>query len=1055
MDNRVLLSSFGFMQFIFCACKKFFKLKSAILLGLPCCTKKLLMKKANFLFICFIFPVFAFSQDLISQGKSERLFKSGIDLMEHGEYGAARIAFSDFLSNSVQPDLKRGEAEYYQAFCALNLYHPDGEKLIENFVVQNANHPRSTTAYYDLANFFYNEKNYVRATSYFGKTDFIALGAEQQNSGRFKWGYSLFNQKKLKEALDQFNFIKTQGGQYGPASSYYAGFIEYSQGEYAIALTDLQRAEQSPAYASIVPYLIANLYYKQRNYNQLLSYVSTIKSKENLTNAEEISLLSAEASFKKADYKSALDGYQDYLEVKEDKSDKGVLFRAGYSAMSVGQDEVAMDWLKQSALDSDSIGFYSSYFLGSLYLKKQQKNLALTAFDNSRKFGSDKKMVEESTFQVAKISYDLALPDKAISEFEKFVINFPSSVHIGEVKELLSHAYLNANNYNKAIEYIESFPTRNQNLDRAYQKATLLKGIELFNKEEYPTAVQLFEKSLKFPIDQKYVAEASFWCGEAYSIGRKYEPAIGHYQTIIGLTGFQNDELVAKVRYGMGYAYFNLQQYDRSLFNFKEFAGKSTKANPNYSDGVIRLADCYYVTKVYADALTNYKKAIQLNSIDGDYAHLQTGVIFSIQRKFVEAATELDLVVRNYPQSRFLDEALYQRAELDFVQGNYSASVSGYSKLIGISKSSRFLPYGYLRRAASYYNLKDFNKTSDDYIAIIEKFPAHPLTNEVLLPLQESLNLAGRNAEFDKYMTQFKTANPGAKGIEIVEFESAKTLYFNQDYTKAIQSLGNYISSYPESPRLSEAKYYQAESFYRLKDLPKALEIYVVLKEDQEFSFANKVTARIAELEFKQGHYEKAIPEFHRLAKIATTKKEQYNAWSGLMESHYFLAQYDSSVFYAQEIIKNGNVNASAQNKASVYIGKSAMAQGDYETAKDEFINTLNTAQDEFGAEAKYLLAEIFYLNKEHKQSNEVLVELKSSFAAYTEWVGKAFLLMADNYEAMGEIFQARGTLKSLVENFPLQNVKAQATERLKRIEDAELKKQTQLDQDTTDNQKN
>ena len=843
------------------------------------------MKKANFLFICFIFPVIAFSQGLISQGKSERLFKSGIELMEHGEYGAARIAFTDFISNSPQQDLKRGEAEYYQAFCALNLYHPDGEKLIENFVNQNANHPRSATAYYDLANFFYNEKNYVRATSYFGKTDFIALSAELQNSGRFKWGYSLFNQKKLKEALDEFNFIKAQGGQYGPASSYYAGFIEYSQGDYAIALTDLQRAEQSPAYASIVPYLIANLYYKQRNYNQLLSYVATIKSKENLTNAEEISLLSAEASFKKADYKNALDGYQDYLEAKEDNSDKGVLFRAGYSAMSIGQDEAAMDWLKQSALDSDSIGFYSSYFLGSLYLKKQQRNLALIAFDNSRKFSSDKRMVEESTFQVAKISYDLALPDKAIGEFEKFVIDFPSSVHIGEVKELLSHAYLNANNYNKAIEYIESFPTRNQNLDRAYQKATLLKGIELFNKEEYSTAVQLFEKSLKFPIDQKYVAEASFWCGEAYSIGRKYEQAIGHYQTIIGLTGFQNDELVAKVRYGMGYAYFNLQQYDRSLFNFKEFASKSTKANSNYSDGIIRLADCYYVTKVYPDALTNYKKAIQLNSADGDYAHLQTGVILSIQRKFVEAAAELDLVVKNYPQSRFLDEALYQRAELDFVQGNYSASVSGYSKLIGVSKSSRFLPYGYLHRAASYYNLKEYNKTSDDYISIIEKFPAHPLTNEVLLPLQESLNLAGRATEFDKYMTQFKTANPGAKGIEIVEFESAKTLYFNQDYTKAIQSLGNYISSYPESPRLSEARYYQAESFYRLKDSPKALEIYVVLKEDQEFSFANKVTARIAELEFKQGHYEKAIPEFHRLAKIATTKKEQYNAWSSFSTS--------------------------------------------------------------------------------------------------------------------------------------------------------------------------
>lgn len=1045
------------MHFIFCvtAWSKFFKLKSTILFGFSCFTKKFLMKRTTFLFICLGFSTLALSQDLLSQSKSERLFKKGIDLMEHGEFGAARETFSNFLSITSQQDLKRGDAEYYRAFCSLNLYNADGEKLIENFIVQNTNHPKSATAYYDLANFFYNEKNYARASGYFGKADFIGLSAEQQNSGRFRWGYSLFSQKKLKEALDEFNFIKAQGGQYGPASSYYAGFIEYGQGDYDIALVDMKRAEQSPAYASIVPYLIANLYYKQRNYDQLLSYVSSLKSKENLTNAEEISLLSAEASFKKSDYKNALEGYQDYLEGRAGNIDKGVLFRAGYSAFSIGQDDTALDWLKQSALDNDSIGFYSSYYLGSIYLKKQQKPFALIAFDNARKLKSDKRMVEESTFQVAKISYDLALPDKAISEFEKFVNDFPSSIHTTEVKELLSHAYLNANNYNKAIEYIESFTKRNQNLDRAYQKATLLKGIELFNKEEYSLAVQFYEKSLKYPIDQNYMAEASFWCGEAYSIGRKYEQAAEQYQSIIGLINFQNEELVAKARYGLGYAYFNLQQYDRSLFNFKEFVNKSTKANPNYADGIIRLADCYYVTKSYPDALANYKKAIQFNSVDGDYAHLQTGVILGIQRKYVEAAAELEHVIKNYPQSRFIDEVLFQRAQLDFEKGNYSASVAGYSKLINSSKSSRFLPYGYLRRAASYFNLKDYNKTSNDYISIIEQFPAHPLANEVLLPMQEALNLAGRTGEFDKYLSQFKTANPGAKGIEIVEFESAKNLYFSQDYTKAIQSLGNYVSSNPESPRLAEAKYYQAESFYRLKDVPKALEIYYALKADQTFSFANKITARIAELEFRQGRYEKAIPEFHRLAKIATNKKEQYNAWSGLMESHYFLAQYDSSVFYAQQIIANGNVNASAQNKASVYIGKSAMAKGDYETAKDEFIHTLNTAQDEYGAEAKYLLAEIFYLNKDHKQCYETLVDLNSVFSSYPEWVGKSFLLLANSYEATGEMFQAKATLKSVIENSPLQHIKDQAKEHLKRIEDAALKKQTELSQDTTDNQKN
>ncbi len=203
MVYRNLLIKFESMLVIFWvkAWHKFFKLKSAIFLRFFCCTKKPLMRKSAFLFICFIFPIAVLSQDLLSQQKSERLFKHGIDLMEHGEFGAARQSFSDFLTSSLQADLKRGDAEYYQAFCSLNLYHTDGEKLIEDFITQNANHPKSATAYYDLANFFYNEKNYVRASSYFGKADFIALSAEQQNAGRFKWGYSLFNLKRLKEAL--------------------------------------------------------------------------------------------------------------------------------------------------------------------------------------------------------------------------------------------------------------------------------------------------------------------------------------------------------------------------------------------------------------------------------------------------------------------------------------------------------------------------------------------------------------------------------------------------------------------------------------------------------------------------------------------------------------------------------------------------------------------------------------------------------------------------------------------------------------------------------------
>lgn len=1011
------------------------------------------MKSYTILLASLLVAITSYSQNLLSQQQAERKFTQGLELLDHKQYGAAREVFSEFIATTSPSEGRRVDAEYYVALCALNLFHGDAEKQIETFIENHATHPKSITANYDIANFYYSEKNYKKSSLFYSKVDFEGLSVEQQNYGRFRWGYSLFNLKSLKDALIQFNAIKSIGGLYGPAASYYAGFIEYSQAEYAAALTDLKRAEQNEAYAKVVPYMIANVYNKQKDYDALLAYVKVIEGKTDISNKEEIALLAAEAYYKKGDLKSALIGYNQYLTGREEKADKAVLLRAGFVAYTLGEDVIAMKYLKSSFADTDSVGFYSSYYLGALYLKQNQKPMALTAFDIARKFKFDQKLVEESTYQFAKISYDMGKPDQAISEFEKMLITFPKSSHADEIKELLSQAYVNASNYNKAIEYIEALPRKSPAIERAFQKATMLKGIELFNKEDYPAAVEFFEKSLKYPVDQAYVAEASLWNGEAYSIGKKYEQAAENYLRIIGIGALSNPDVILKARYGLGYAYYNLQQYDRALFNFKEFVNKSSSTQANLADGILRLADCYYVSKSYSEALANYKRVTQMTSPDVDYAHLQAGIILGINSKYPEAIVELDRVIKNYPKSSVYDEALFRRAQLDFEQGNYAVAVEGYTKLILHNPSSRFAPYAFTRRAASYYNLKAFDKTAQDYITVIENYPNHPAGSDIILQLQEALNLTGRSAEFDKYFSQVKNANPDAKGIESVEFESAKNLYFNQDYQRAIQRLASYADSYPESPRVNEAKYYEGESYYRLKDYDKALIVYEKIASDKSFLFANKVIGRLAELEFKLARFDKAIPHYHQLAKLASNKKEQYTAWSGLMESHYLLAQYDSSAQYAQIILEKGNVNAGAQNKASLYLGKTAMAKGDYDLAQDEFLNTLNSAQDEYGAEAKYLLGEIQYLNKQHKQCYETLISLNSDFAAYPEWVGKSFLLLADNYLAMGDSFQAKGTLNSLIDNFPKEDIKVIAREKFKKImSEEEVIKQKQLKADSVDN---
>ena len=1007
------------------------------------------MKISIFVLCLCVLSTAGIAQHQLSQTKAERLYQKGTDLVVHENYGAARKVFADFLQEASATDPRRSEAEYYVAFSALSLNHTDGEKLIDEYINHYPSSPKAATAYYDLAIFFYNDNKFTKATQYFKKVDFPALTQNQQMEGHFKWGYSYFNQRQLEEALEQFNFVKNQSNAWSPAANYYAGFIEYSKGQYPEALTDLRKAEAHPSYASIVPYLVANVYYKQKRYDELLAYTAGLKNKTGLQNAKEISMLSAEAHYFKGDYQKAAEAYEGFLTQNPGAPEGSLLFRAGYSNYALNQNTKAITYLSKAAASKDSVSFYASYYLGILYLKSGEKPLALNAFDYSRRVPGDQKLAEEGAFQYAKVSYDLGRTDQAITEFEKFLATFRGSSHANEVREMLAQAYVSGNNFHKAIEYIEALPSKNPQIQQAYQKATYLMGAELFNKNNYTDAVLYFEKSLQYPRDAAYVALASLWAGESYSLLRKPEDAIRHYQKVVTLGNQVDADVVSRTRYGMGYAFYNLQNFERALFNFREYTTRAGRNSPNYVDALIRMADCYYVDKQYDAAINAYGNARNLGSPDNDYILLQTGMINGIKQNYSESRNNFTTLIQNYPKSTYRDEAFFQRAQFDIEQGNYQASVDGLSQLIREGSHSKFLPYAYMRRASAHYNLKQYDRTISDYTTVIRQFPNHPLAQEALLPLQEALTLAGRSAEFERHLAQYKRANPDNKGLEAIEFETAKNAFFDQQYPTALITFTNFVNAYPQSTRLQEARYYIAESYFRMKDYAKALPLYEALAADNNFSLGNRVVARAADIHLRNKNYKSAINHFHRLERLATNKAEQYNAWAGLMDAFFLLAQYDSSDVYARIIVERGATNAGGQNKASLYLGKSAFERGDLETAKDEFLNTLNTAQDEFGAEAKYLLARILYDQKEYKHSYETLLDLTEDFAAYDEWVGKAFLLMADNFLAMDQVFQARATLQSLVDNFPLQHIKDAASSKMKDIDRAEAEKKTRLEADT------
>lgn len=1002
------------------------------------------MKNLFLLFLILFFFNNLYSQGTITENNPDNLFLTGIELLDKEKYGAARHTFEQYLLNAKSDDVRATEASYYVAYSALRLYHTDGEKLVENFIYNHENHPKALLAYFEMGNFYFREKNYSKAIKYLEKVNLDGLSKNQKLETQFKIAYSHFTRKDFEKALAQFNQLKASENRYTYAASYYAGFIEYRNGDYETALRDLKRAEGNESYAAVVPYMITNVYYRQKDYDNMLKYAETAVKRPNVQNEEEIYLLIGEAYYRMGKYDIAAENFEDYLENKRGRPDADVLYRIGYSQYMSGKNENAINNLKQVAAVGDTLGQFASYYLGELYVKEGNKVFATTAFDVASKQNFVPEIKEQALFKLGKVNYDIGKYDDAISILHSYLKNYPSSKNSTEANDLLSEAYLNSNNYAQAIKHIEGLPQKSDRVKQAYQKVTFFKGTEYFNNAKFYNAVQMFEKSLEYPLDKSFVVMAHFWSGEAYTTGKKYDEAISSYSAVFR-NADESNPFHLKSRYGIGYSYFNKKEYDKALPHFRAYVEKLQNASNKmfYKDALIRLADCYYTAKSYSNALKYYDEAIKENNPEMDYAYYQKGVISGIQGDYETAKSNLSRVINQYSDSRYSDDALFEMAQLNFEQGKYDQAINEFTKLINSKPQSEFVPYALQRRAIANFNLQKYDRTADDYKTILDQYITHDIANSALSGLQQALTQLGKIDEFDKYLSQYKIANPDNKSLSSIEFEAAKNLYFSQRYEKAVESLTAYIKQYPNTSDAFEARYYLAESYYRLEKFDEAIDNYKKVIDDSKISQVSRAIQRVGELELQRKNYDSAINYFNDLATIARNKREQFSAWSGLMEAYYNKKNFDSVSVYGKLILERGNVNANAESRANLYLGKAAYRTGKNEEAMDFFLTTLNTAKDENGAEAQYLIAEIQYKAGEYKKSIETLYDLNTNYSIYEWWLGKSFLLIADNYIALEENFQAKATLKSLIEKSPNNDIVEQAKSRLKTLEENENKQKS------------
>ncbi len=161
------------------------------------------------------------------------------------------------------------------------------------------------------------------------------------------------------------------------------------------------------------------------------------------------------------------------------------------------------------------------------------------------------------------------------------------------------------------------------------------------------------------------------------------------------------------------------------------------------------------------------------------------------------------------------------------------------------------------------------------------------------------------------------------------------------------------------------------------------------------------------------------------------------NALAGQMRAYHALQQTADAMQAARRLLQLENIDPPLLPEANYIIGVNAWRNNDLQTATPALEKTVALSDGARGAEAKYLLAEIQFQQKNLAKAENLIFELSNDYPAQEYWKAKGFIMLAEIYAATDNEFQARQTLQSIIDNYPGQDLRDLAAQKLRQIDGA------------------
>ncbi len=665
---------------------------------------------------------------------------------------------------------------------------------------------------------------------------------------------------------------------------------------------------------------------------------------------------------------------------------------------------------------------------------------------------ADQPLAADALYMAGFAAFQVGEHELVLQLADQFKQTFPNHRLSGNVGYNAAEAQLMLEHFDKAEAQLRALITsRGEHPDLALWKKRL--GYVLYFQEKSQAAINQLAPLLAEIKKPASVAEVQFWLGACYQQLKQYDKAQAAYAKSLEVAPAwpQADRVL------MGLAECQARQKDlagaitRVKKVIAEFPESSRLPAATYRLGT-------YLARIKQDsqAAESFKRVIATwpDGAYAPYAVRQLGLVQLRSKQYAEAVTSFSSLLEKHPNHNLADDALFDRGKAYQSLGKFQRAAADLTKFLVTNPAKTRKSNARLVLGICQDRLKKPAEAVKTFKTLLAEDSTYAATDGVLYELGWSLkgvNTKQSQAEAASTFTKVVTDFPESAYAQGSYAALGAYYYDNKQYAKAVASYNGAMKNLPKRAGGESMVHFLGQANYRLKVYDKAQQAF-----EKQIALwpTGPMLAEglfmLGESLFKQRMYQPALAAFTQAtAKKPADKQTQIVALLRTGQCAAQLKQWQASLPPLEALIENHPTSyyvADALYEVGWSKRNLADAAGAAEQAKQAsalYVDAVKlfdasarkAGNRDVGARARFMMGEIYFLQKNHKEAIRNYLKVTLGFAkpdAKTEtWKAKASYSLGRVYSVMKLLGKSRKWYQQTIEKYPKSPEAAEAKLRL------------------------